>query len=281
MSKLMYVIILTCCLYILHIILTIINGIIINQSDELLIFTYISHEICIIFTCICTVYFQTQWLINKIKYKESELGCKLCNKPILYKPNFDILRTTNIGRDYKETDSNTLAYNSTLSAEFGIKSQQEMPKISENIPMPNNLSNETYEFEIKQPESIANNNNNNNKNNNKNKNNNNNNNNDGSPKNEIDIYNTGECRILFTALQADKLFDDFTRHLASELSMELSFAFIEFTQFRRLIERDTAFMEHINIPTPSYIQSNPVLSTNNDSNEQKSNSFVHIKLPRY
>eukprot|EP01083_Nonionella_stella_P102894 293232_1 len=42
---------------------------------------------------------------------------------------------------------------------------------------------------------------------------------------------------LFCALQSAKLLDDFCQYLATELSMEFLFAFIEFTQFRRLMDR--------------------------------------------
>jgi len=83
--------------------------------------------------------------------------------------------------------------------------------------------------------------------------------------------------VLLNTLRMRNTFDLFLRHVASELSMECGFAFIEFTQFLCLLERDTHFMQNVHYAHDS---------DHHDRHERKNskkiyapNSFVMVRLP--
>eukprot|EP01084_Bolivina_argentea_P250033 418766_1 len=107
--------------------------------------------------------------------------------------------------------------------------------------------------------------------------------------NESEIY-----RKLSNILQHEQLFDKFTRYLASELSIELSFAFIEFIQFKLLIERDPTFYMNIEPKDAHKLYSFAEIKLSRDislssiahkkansepEDEHKLDLFTEIKLP--
>ncbi len=55
---------------------------------------------------------------------------------------------------------------------------------------------------------------------------------------------------LCDIFQDSMVFNVVMYHISTEISTELMFAFIEFTQFRLLLESDDTFMRHVN----EYIQ---------------------------
>eukprot|EP01084_Bolivina_argentea_P150083 262096_1 len=60
------------------------------------------------------------------------------------------------------------------------------------------------------------------------------------------ISHQGEKRYLYQILENVQLFPLFMHHLSAEISTECIFAFIEFTQFRDLLECDDEFMRNVN-----------------------------------
>lgn len=212
----------------------------------------IGDALCLLFLCVLSCYVQTKWVLDHFEFKQKSLDCSFYNLPMPFMEN-PYLSPTNNG--YKQS-INTAESVPTLSPAFTINinptNNMEMEQITESVvvePVDHDQTDNKYDDiqnDTKQPES---------------------------PQNAAisidDEYDTAMYRILFHSLQSDKLFDSFTKHLSSELSMECSFAFIEFTQFRCLLERDLTFMQcvtaqNVNISSPT----------------KESYSYNLVKLPR-
>lgn len=267
----------------------------------------IGDEICVIFTCLSTVYIQTKWIMGRInkqaesleavinaneslkQYDDNEHNNNRNNicKNIYYNlppslsstrnhPKVKLFKAANIDSNSYQNGGKNSKYSPANIPQYNGKNANaaiEMPQIQENMATdlhkisytnsPDSISKGDVDTHYKNKSDSGSNtigtqsstlNTN------------------SSPMEveeekieEKDEYDRTIYRMIFEILSEEKLFDSLTRHLASEFSMECSFAFIEFTQFRRLLETDIGFMSHVNFTE--------------EEKDPSPQSFINIHLP--